>query len=290
VGLAWLAASRPGGPAGPLANPSPRSVATVPRFGHVWVIVLENTDYATVVGGDLPYVHQLIGRYGLAEAYHAVARPSQPNYLALFSGSTHGIADNDVHDIAAPTVADQIEASGRSWAEYAENVPPGCFTGASASGGRDGPGEYRRKHAPAISFDAIRTDPTRCASIKDLTAFDAGDTDYALIIPNLCHDAHDCPLAQADRWLSGFVPAILDSDAFKAGGALFVTFDEDHADRDRHGGQVATIVASPATPAGFRSSAPHDHYSLLRTIQSSWSLDCLALSCAADTMAEFFPS
>jgi hypothetical protein len=282
-------ATRPGGGLGPLASQSPRPAAPVPAFSHVWIIVLENTDYASVVDGDLPYLHELIGRYGLADAYHGVARPSQPNYLALFSGSTQGVDDNDNHDIAAPSVADQIDASGRSWAEYAENVPPGCFTGASASGGRDGVGEYRRKHAPAISFDAIRTDPKRCASIKDLTAFRPGETDFAFIVPNLCHDGHDCPLAQADRWLSGFAPAILESDAFRTDGALFVTFDEDHTDRDRHGGQVATIVASPTTPAGFRSSTPHDHYSLLRTVQTAWGLDCLALSCAADSMAEFFP-
>ena len=289
VVLAWLFASRPGAGTGPLASMSPRPVAAVPKFGHVWIIVLENTDYSAVVGGDLPYFHRLIDSYGLADAYRGVARPSQPNYLALFSGSTQGVDDNDNHDLAAQSVADQIEGSGRTWAEYAENVPSGCFAGASASGGRDGPGEYRRKHAPAISFDAIRTDPKRCASIKDLTAFRPGDTDYALIVPNLCHDAHDCPLAEADRWLSGFAPVILESDPFKTGGALFVTFDEDHADHDPHGGQVATIVASPSTPAGFRSSTPHDHYSLLRTVQTAWGLDCLALSCAADTMAEFFP-
>jgi hypothetical protein len=250
--------------------------------------VLENRDYDRVVGADdLPYITSLIDRYGLAEQSFGVARPSQPNYFALFSGSTHGVTDNDRHDLDAPTIADQIEASGRTWGEYAENRPPGCFTGSSAKDGRDGPGEYRRKHAPAISFDSIRTDPQRCGRLQDLTAFEPGAADYALIVPNQCHSAHDCSMREADDWLAAFLPAVLDSAAFEAGGLLIVTFDED-AGTDPSGGHIATIVVSRHVPAGFRSTERHDHYSVLRTIQEAWGLDCLAESCAAGTMDEFF--
>jgi phosphatidylinositol-3-phosphatase len=270
------------------AAASPEPSAGLPDFPHVWIIVLENRDYERVVTrDDLPYFRELIQRFGLAEESYGVARPSQPNYFAMFSGSTHGVTDNGSHDIDAPTIADQIEASGRTWREYAENRPPDCFEGSKAIGGRDGPGEYRRKHAPAISFDSIRTDPARCAYLVDLTAFRPGDVDYALIVPNQCHSAHDCPLKDADAWLAGFVPPILDSDAFKAGGVLIVTFDEDAGD-DPSGGHIATIVASPDVPAGFRSTERHDHYSLLRTVQDAWDLDCLAESCSAGSMDEFF--
>ena len=50
----------------------------------------------------------------------------------------------------------------------------------------------------------------------------------------------------------------------------------------------ATIVISPLVKAGFVSNTAHDHYSLLRTIQVAWSLPCLAHSCQANTLAEFF--
>jgi hypothetical protein len=250
--------------------------------------VLENKDYARIVGSDsMPYLNGLIDRYGLAERSMGVARPSQPNYFAMFSGSTHGVRDNDDHDIDAPSVADQIEASGRTWKEYAENRPPGCFDGTRADAGRDGPGEYRRKHAPAISFDAIRNDPARCANLVDFTAFRPGEADYSLIIPNQCHAAHDCGRHEADRWLSRFVPPILESDAFAAGGLLVITFDED-AGNDPSGGHIATVVVSPDVPAGFRSKQPHDHYSLLRTVQDAWGLGCLAESCTVHGMTEFF--
>jgi acid phosphatase len=270
----------------PSASSSPS--AAVPAFSNIWIIVLENKDYTRVVtADDLPFMSGLIDRYGLAESYFGVARPSQPNYLAMFSGSTHGVTDNRNHDIDAPTVADQIEASGRTWRLHAENVPPDCFTGGQAEGGRDGPGEYRRKHAPAISFTSIATDPARCAFIQDLTAFQPGDSDYALIIPNECHNAHDCPLREADAWLAAHIPPIIESDAFRAGGVLFVTFDEDAGD-DPSGGHIATIVVSPLVAAGTRSSVRYDHYSLLRTIEDAWGLDCLAKACDAQPMADFF--
>lgn len=272
----------------PAPTPSPTARAAVPDFPHVWILVLENRDYERVVGADdLPYLTSLIEGYGLAEASYGVARPSQPNYFAMFSGSTHGVTSNANHDLDAPSIADQIEASGRTWVEYAENRPPGCFTGGSATDGRDGPGEYRRKHAPAISFTSIRTDPERCSLLKDFTAFRPGDVDYALLIPNQCHDAHDCSLPEADAWLSEFVPTIIESEAFRAGGVLFVTFDE-AAPGDPTGGHIATIVVSREVPPGFRSAERHDHYSLLRTIQDAWGLDCLAESCSAGTMDEFF--
>jgi phosphatidylinositol-3-phosphatase len=272
------------------STPTASAAPSIPAFEHVWIVVLENHDYERVVGADdLPYIAGLIDRYGLAEQSFGVARPSQPNYFAMFSGSTHGVTDNDRHDLDAPTIADQIEASGRTWGEYAENRPPDCFTGSSAKDGRDGPGEYERKHAPAISFESIRTDPERCGRLQDFTAFQPGDVNYALIVPNQCHNAHDCPMREADDWLAGFLPAILDSPAFRAGGLLILTFDED-AGEDPSGGHIATIVASKDVPLGFRSTERHDHYSLLRTIQDAWGLECLAESCAAATMDEFFTS
>ena len=280
-------ASTPGPTASVAASPT--ATGALPAFSHVWVIVMENHGLERVLGSDkVQYIDSLIERYGLAEQYHAVARPSQPNYLALFSGSIQDVTDNAPHEITAPTIADQLEASGRTWRAYAENVPPGCFTGAKAQGGRDGPGEYARKHAPAISFTSISGDPRRCANITDFSAFDPAASDFAFITPNLCHDAHDCSLGDADDWLATFLPRILDSPAYQDGGVVFLTFDESEGDVPA-GGQVATIVISPDVPRGLHSTVPHDHYSLLRTIQDAWDLGCLANSCAANTLSEFFP-
>lgn len=272
-----------------LVTPPSGSLRPVTAFSHVYVIVLENKAYEQIVGNaEAPYLNELIARYGLAESYQAVAHPSQPNYLALVSGSTLGVGDNDPHDVTAPTVFDQLEQAGRSWRIYAENVPPNCFPGATADGGRDGPGTYVRKHNPAISFTSIASSPARCSNIQDLTAFDPAAADLEFIVPNLCHDMHDCSVIDGDAWLRTFVPRILGSPAFQSGGALFITFDEgsESAEASNH---IATIVAGPTVPSGLRSATPHTHYSLLRTIQDSWGLVCLAESCAANTLGEFFP-
>jgi phosphatidylinositol-3-phosphatase len=267
----------------------PDTTDPIPRFNHVYVIVLENHDLSAVIGDPgAPYLNSLATRYGLATEYSAVGIPSQPNYIALFSGSTRGIADNENHDLSAPNLADELEASGHTWRVFAENVPSGCFTGAVSSGGADGAGTYARKHEPAISFTNISTNPARCANITDLSHFDPAAADFELIIPNLCNDMHDCAVAAGDRFMAGFVPRIIDSPAFQQGSVLFITFDEGTTSRgDQH---VATIVIGLGVPAGMRSSIAHTHYSLLRSIEDTWGMGCLDESCDANNLAEFFPA
>lgn len=271
----------------PLASPPPGSVLAVPARRHVWLVVFENHDDNAVYGrADAPFFHELAAQGASTEEYQAIAHPSQPNYLALMSGSTQGILDNEVHTFDAPSLFDQIDAAGKTWRVAAENVPDGCFDGATASGGRDGAGTYARKHEPAVSFQSIAADPARCARIGDLTGFAAGAADFQLIIPNLCHDMHDCPVADGDAWLRTFAPRIMADPAFGDGGLLLVTFDEGaHGDDDN---DVATIALGPGVRPAFVSNVPHTHYSLLRTIQQALGLPCLAASCDANTLGEVF--
>jgi len=257
-----------------------------PLFGHVYVIVFENHGYDAVVKGSaMPYLKSLIAKGGLATAYQAVSRPSQPNYIGLFSGDVHDIDDDNVHNIDAPNLADQLEAKGKSWSVSAENVPAGCFKGATASGGRDGAGTYARKHEPAISFVSISRNPLRCARIHDLTAFDPAEADFQLIVPNLCNDAHDCPLSTADKWLSKLAPRILNSDAFKKDGLLIVVFDEAESRQANH---VPLVAVGPSVKPGTKSDTPTTHYSLVRTIEDNWGLGCLARACSATNLGGLF--
>jgi hypothetical protein len=276
------AATRPGSSA-PALSPTPTPASGVPDFRHVYLIVMENHGYESIVGSaSAPYLNSLIAQYGLATAYHSVGSPSLPNYLALFSGSTQGVTDDGSHDIGGSNLADQLEAAGHSWSVFAQNVPPGCFTGESASGGADGSGTYARKHNPALSFTDISMDPARCARITDFSHFDPAAADFALIIPNLCDDMHDCSVANGDAFLQSFVPKITDSSAF-ADSVLFITWDEGSGDD-----HVATLVLSPLVLAGTRSSVGHTHYSLLRTIEDAWGLGCLNETCTANNLREFF--
>jgi acid phosphatase len=264
------------------------STVVVRPISHVFLIVFENKNEGDVLSSqDAPYLRELISRYGLATDYQAVAHPSQPNYLALLSGSTHDVFDDDPHDLTAPNLADELEAAGRTWRVNAENLPAGvCFTGTTSSDGPDGAGVYVRKHNPAISFLSISRSATRCANIQNLAAFDPAAADFTMIIPNMCNVMHDCPVAAGDAWLRAFLPRILESTPWRQGGALFITFDEG-AERSRRN-EVPTVVITPDVPAGMTSPVAHDHYSLLRTIQDGIGIPCLAESCDANTMGEFF--
>ncbi len=266
------------------------SVVPVRPTKPVIVVMFENKSELDVLGSaSAPYLTSLIPKGALSTDYQAIAHPSQPNYLALFSGSPQGVVDDEVHNVTAPTLADQIEAAGLTWRVYAENLPATpCFAGATATGGPDGEGLYARKHNPAISFTDISSSPARCANIQPLSQFAPDAADFIWVVPNMCHTMHDCPTADGDAWFKGFAPKILDSPAFQAGGngVLYVTFDE--SDDTARRNEIRTLVLGPNVKAGSQTDTAHTHYSLLRTIETGLGLPCLASACSANTMGEMF--
>ena len=272
----------------PTPTPTPTPAPVLPNFGHVFVILMENEEQTSIIGNSLaPYINGLANQYGNASNYTAVAHPSEPNYLALWSGSTQGVTDDAVYNFSSgTTLADQIDAAGKSWHVAAQNVPLGCYAGATASGGEDGTGTYARKHEPAISWTSVSGNGTRCANITDFTHFDPNVGNFWFIVPNLCNDMHDCSISTGDTFLKNFMPKILTSAAF-ANSVIFLTWDEGTT-ATGGGGKVATIVISPFAKPSFVSSTAHTHYSLLHTIQTAWGLACLANTCAANDLREFF--
>jgi len=99
-------------------------------------------------------------------------------------------------------------------------------------------------------------------------------------------------------------PATVASADDPVGGALRIIGDEAEGSDDSGccgpaggdppagGCRVGTIVISPKYGAtgGFRSATPHNHYSLLRTIEDAWGLELLghAKDAAITPMSEFF--
>ncbi len=257
--------------------------ATTLGIQYVVVVLMENRAYTSIVGSpNAPYLNSLMRTYGLATNYFAVAHPSEPNYLALFGGSTFGVVDDGVHNISGVNLADQLEAHGLTWRIAAENVPPGCFKGATAYGGSDGPGWYARKHEPAVSFRSITGSAARCRNIGNLKSFTPGAATVQFVIPNFCHDMHDCSTAKGDAFLQTWLAGLLASPTFKQ-TLLLITWD-DGLSPVGGGGRVATILAGPTVPAGTRIASTLSHYSLLRSIEDLWQLGCLRKSCQAANM------
>ena len=281
-------------PAGGTAQPA----ASLPPFKHIFVIVMENKESSQLIGSSkAPYLNDLAQEYGLATNYYGIRHPSLPNYLALTGGSTFGItSDCTTCTIAQSNLVDQLETAGKSWKAYIESMPGPCYIG-------DAPPLYRQKHNPFIYYDNVRTNPQRCNNIAPFTQFaiDAqADAlpNYVWITPNMCNDSHDCPISTGDAWLKQWVPTILNSQAWKDHGLLFITYDEGDSKKifsttccqEGNGGRVATLVISPLSKPGYQSPTGYDHYSLLRTIEDAWGLPELggaACDCAPP-MADFF--
>jgi phosphatidylinositol-3-phosphatase len=254
--------------------PAARGAGAGPRLRRVVVVVLENKACADVIGSsEAPYLNRLARRYAFASRSYALTHPSLPNYLGLTGGSTFGIR-SDCTDCAvrARNLVDQLERAHVSWKAYMEGMPRSCFRGGES-------GRYVKRHDPFLYYVDVASSLSRCRRVVPLTQLDADIARHSLphfvwITPDLCHDMHDCPVGDGDRFLARLVPRLL--RAVGAHGAIFVTWDEGVGGAGccgrAAGGNVATIVAGPAARPGGRSGLAYDHYSLLRTIEDAFGL------------------
>ncbi len=285
---ASVASASPAGSAWPSASPSasPTPGSGLPDFAHVYVIILENKEYGSIVGSaSAPYENELIARYGLLTNFYAETHPSEPNYIALTSGGLQGTSTDGSYDLTVPNLFDQMDASGHSWHVYAQGYPGNCFGSFQALPVTDGvgaSGDYVRKHNPAISYTSISGNPNLCANITKLAGFDPAAADFEMIIPNEINDMHSSSVRAGDDFLRAFVPSIIDSPAF-ANSVLFITWDEGDTNTNG-GGHIATIVASPGMTPGSHFDGPATHYSMLRTIELSWGLPLLGEAADATTI------
>jgi hypothetical protein len=256
--------------------PSPTG-SGVPAFRHIYVIVMENKEYGSIVGSSgAPYLNSLIARYGLATKFYGELHPSEPNYIAMTSGGLQGTTTDGTYNLTVRNLFDQIDSSGRTWRVYAQGYPGSCYKGSIAAVVTDGPGspgEYVRKHNPAISYTSISGDQTRCSNITRLDGFDPAAADFEFIVPNQINDMHSSSTSAGDSFLKTFVPEITGSPAF-TDSVLFITWDEGDNDGVA-GGHIATIAITPNMTPGSRQDTATNHYSMLRTIELAWGLPLL---------------
>lgn len=249
--------------------------------------MLENREYEEVVGNpEAPYLNHLIARGAIATNYYAVDHPSLPNYLALLGGSTFGIEENCTECVVAgPNLATQLSRAGISWRAYMEDAPYPCFTGSSYD-------RYAKRHNPFVYFPSITALPRRCDNVVPATYLAAALEwhrlpAFAWLTPDLCQDAHDCPLSVADYYLYKLVPRI--TRQLGPHGLLIVTFDEGLSDAGccdlPGGGQIATVLVGPDIPRGREISLLADHYSLLASLEDRFGLPRLRLARFARPLA-----
>lgn len=250
------AASSPGSARAPGAA----DAAARPRVSKLLVIVEENHAAHDALAG-MPYLASVARSHARATDYHGVAHPSLPNYLAIAGGSTFGVTDDEdpsAHRISGQSVFGQVLAAHRSAKTYAEGMPSNCYpTNSGRYGVRHNPWTYFVSERSACQrYDVPLGTPGSGPLHDDLAR--ATLPTFGLVVPDTCHDAHDCSLATADGWLRGWLPAILSGPDFRAGRlAVVVTFDEDD---DASGNHVLTVVLGPRQHGSI--TVPLDHYSL----------------------------
>jgi phosphatidylinositol-3-phosphatase len=244
------------------AVPSPAATGgTVPEPAHTIVIVFENRAFGQVIGSpDAPYLNELAHQGAEFTQSYAITHPSQPNYLALFSGSIHGVySDSCPYTFNAPNLASGLLAAGKTFIGYAEDLPavgsPQCIDG-----------EYARKHVPWADFSNIPP-----SASQPFSSFPVGNysalPDVSWVIPNLCNDMHDCSIKTGDTWLqanlSGYV-----NWAMKNNSLLIITFDEDD---DTSVNKIPTIFVGQQVKPGKYAERIND-YSVLATIEAAYGL------------------
>lgn len=235
--------------------------AAVPVFDHVVILVMENHAYNEIIGNpNAPYINLLATTGVNFTQSYAVTHPSEPNYLAMFSGSTQGVS-GDPCPLSFPGVANiasQLLAVGLTFVGYSEGLPAAGSTDCVS-------GLYARKHSPWINFDTVPA-----ASNQPFTAF---PTNYSLlpnlsyVIPNLCNDMHDCSVATGDTWLqanlSGYVVWSKTHNSL-----LILTWDEDDSSASNN---IVTIFSGANIVAGSYDEAT-GHYRMLATLESMYGL------------------
>lgn len=233
----------------------------VPRPAHTVIVMLENHGYHDVIGSaEAPFLNQLARRGALFTNSHAIAHPSEPNYLALFSGSTHGVlSDTCPVTFSSPNLATGLVAAGDTFTGYAEGLPSpdpaNCIDG-----------EYARKHVPWMDFTNVPTSES-----QPFTSFPANFASLptvSWVVPNLCDDMHDCTAATGDEWMQAHLASYANW-AMTHNSLLIVTWDEDEgSDSDN---QIPTIfVGQPVRPGKY--SERITHYSVLATIEAAYGL------------------
>jgi hypothetical protein len=255
----------------------------VPRFAHVFLIMMENTDFGQVIGDtkNAPFMNSLVARGTLLANYQAVYHPSDQNYLAIAGGDTFvqgGAYFPNIH-VAAQNLADLLEAAGESWKAYLEGMGTRCNVTTRYDK------HFEPDDAPFINFSDIRGNPQRCrAHLVDLNEWpgDLGSTATTPVFAWLAADDYDDgelpgngspkSLRVQDAWLKRTLDPLFTSPAWRDERCLLIlTWDESNTTLNNH---IATIVVGSlgTVKSGYISYRHYDHYSTGRTIETALGL------------------
>lgn len=267
-------------------------------------IAMENRSYNAVIGNSsaAPYINgTLVPRGGNARNMHSESHPSLPNYVAMTTGSTRGITDDNnptSHQITSPSIFSQVDPS---WRAYEEAMSTTCrqtdtgFSNGTQYAVRHNPPAYlvaapiNAPGADCNSKDEPLGTTTTGTLVNDLAA--GRLPAFSFVTPGICHDMHAAPsglactpanpITAGDRWLAQLMPKVFASPDYSSGRlVVFLTWDEGTGGAaikgmdclsaqylSDVGCHVPTLVFSTGTPGRTSSSTFFSHYSILKTTE-----------------------
>src|SRR6266480_4894810 len=282
------------------------TVSSTAPFQYIVTILMENNGLCDVTSSlvsgcgsasiPAPYTTSLAQSYGFNTHYTGVGHPSEPNYVALFGGSTFGYTSDGYccFQLNSPNLVDHLEAAGLTWKAFAEDSSGSGTCGFMPPRSGD--------HYPFIDFSDMKTS-ARCANMLATTSpldpefvatlNGAMLPNYVWLTPNDCDNMHSCSVATGDAYLATLVPLILSSRMFTTqNAALFIVFDEGNDFCPTGNSNSDCVVAEwsgPAVKKAYSSTTSYNHYSYLSTLEAGWNLASLTPNDASATpMTEFF--
>lgn len=239
------------------------AAATLPSYAHVVIVVEENRSQANIIGNkQAPFINALAAGGAMMAQSFAETHPSEPNYLALFSGSTFGVTKDScpVNAGAAPNLASELLSSGRTFAGFSEDLPAVGSTVCSA-------GKYGRKHVPWVNFTNVPPTVSVPFSMFPAPGNYASLPTVSFVIPNNDNNMHDGSIAQGDAWLNRQMTPY--ANWAKANNSLLiVTWDEDDGGPRN---QIPTVFyGAHVAPGTYNDTI--NHYNVLATLEEMYGL------------------
>ena len=254
------------------------AASTLPTPAHIVVVMEENHSFSDIIGNtsQAPYFNKLASQGAELTSSYAVTHPSEPNYMALFAGSTFGLSSDacPTNEGTKANLGSEVLAANFTFKGYSEGLPSTGSTTCSS-------GKYARKHSPWINFSNVPA--------ADSLPFTSFPTNYAslpslsFVIPNLNDDMHDGTITQADTWLNNNLSAYA-TWAQANNSLLIVTWDEDDYTESN---QIPTlIVGQPVKPGKYSENV--NHYNLLATLEQIYGVSEVGSSSGATPITDIW--
>jgi phospholipase C len=265
--------------------------AGTPRPDHIIIVIEENHGFNEVIGSaNAPFITELANEGALFTESHGITHPSQPNYLALFSGSTQGVTDDaclvPVTPYKTPNMGAALINSGFTFKGYAQTMPSAGYLDCLYLKSDITQGYlYARKHAPWVNWIGTGPNSIPASLSRPMTDFPKDFStlpNVSFVIPDMDCDMHnvaagdEAAIQKGDKWLKDNLGAYV-KWAKTHNSLLIVTFDEDDYKTQN---QIPTIFSGSMVKPG-KYSQSINHYSVLHTIEDMYGLPVIDTTRAA---------